>query len=172
MASILVSVILVAQMSRDEWACQNLLNEYRTLSDQVRLKQMQFNASALNPEDVQQAIQAEQQQSIREAPTTLFGSTAQLAATAGQGLGNALGGLGGFSDPRLQRAYALQGARKEVWEQGADPIGDPDKYYEALYQALLRRGLNDEAANVADIFQNRQHLHQLEQAYEQGCTSP
>ena len=65
---------MVAQMSADDWECQKMIDEYRSLSAQIRSQNQQPNINA--------------------APTTLFESTARLGAQSGQAFGKVLGNAG------------------------------------------------------------------------------
>ncbi len=58
------------------------------------------------------------------------------------------GGLGGFRDPRMQRAMMLDEARQEVASSGIDLNANPMEYYDASFKALMNRGLVDEANMV------------------------
>lgn len=58
------------------------------------------------------------------------------------------GGLGGFRDPRMQRAMMLEEARQEVASSGIDLNANPIDYYNSAFTALMKRGLVDEANMV------------------------
>lgn len=58
------------------------------------------------------------------------------------------GGLGGFRDPRMQRAMMLDEARQEVASSGIDLNANPIDYYNSAFTALMKRGLVDEANMV------------------------
>ena len=70
----LAGLLLVAQMSADDWECQKMIDEYRSLSAQIRSQNQQPNINA--------------------APTTLSESMARLGAQSGQAFGKVLGNAG------------------------------------------------------------------------------
>lgn len=80
-----------------------------------------------------------------------------LAAQAGRMIGNVAEGLGGYQDPRIQKAQLMQEAAQEVDAQGYSLMGDgSQEYYKAAYSALMKRGLTAEAAHVRDLALNEQ----------------
>jgi len=58
------------------------------------------------------------------------------------------GGLGGFRDPRMQRALLLDEARQEVAGAGVSLEANPMEYYNSAFTSLMKRGLVDEANQV------------------------
>jgi hypothetical protein len=58
------------------------------------------------------------------------------------------GGLGGFRDPRMQRALLLDEARQEVAGSGVSLDANPLEYYNSAFTSLMKRGLVDEANQV------------------------
>lgn len=58
------------------------------------------------------------------------------------------GGLGGFRDPRMQKALLLDEARQEVAGAGVSLEANPLEYYNSAFTSLMKRGLVDEANQV------------------------
>lgn len=58
------------------------------------------------------------------------------------------GGMGGFRDPRMQRALLLDEARQEVANSGVSLDANPIDYYNSAFTSLMKRGLVDEANQV------------------------
>lgn len=75
----------------------------------------------------------------------------KLAAQAGRSFGNAIAGAAGYEDPQVAKAKLLEEAKMEVDSSGADLMTDPTSYYKAAYEALSKRGLQDEAMGVRQI---------------------
>lgn len=58
------------------------------------------------------------------------------------------GGLGGFRDPRMQKALMLDEAKQEVANSGVNLEDNPLEYYNSAFTSLMKRGLVDEANQV------------------------
>ena len=95
MGMYLVSVLLVAQMTGSDWECQKMIDEYRSLSEQVRPTQ----------------------RSVDDASGDLATSTARLGASAGQAFGNAIGALGGVPSPQQRLRQLDQSIRQDCVSQ-------------------------------------------------------
>jgi len=73
------------------------------------------------------------------------------AARAGQAIGGAIDKLSGYEDPAIARARLLEEAKKEVTDSGIDIFQDSRGYYRKAFEALNKRGLNDEAMQVRNV---------------------
>lgn len=74
------------------------------------------------------------------------------AAMAGTNLGRGIGEATGiYQDPAMQKARLMEEAKMEVDSSGVSLLTDPNAYYEAAYNALQKRGLQDEAMNVRNL---------------------
>ena len=71
----LAGLLLVAQMSADDWECQKMIDEYRSLSAQITSQNQQPNISAAPP-------------------SSLLGMAYQSGAQTGNALGKVLGNAG------------------------------------------------------------------------------
>ena len=96
MGMYLVSVLLVAQMTGSDWECQKMIDEYRSLSEQVR---------------------PTQRSRIDQVTGNWQQEHSQLAAQAGQALGNALGALGGVPSPQQRLKQLDQSIRQDCVSQ-------------------------------------------------------
>lgn len=105
-----------------------------------------------SPQELNTAIRQADQDYINQNVT----ADAPLAisramANAGQSFGRAAGALGGFKDPRVQKAMLMEEAKQEVESSGVDLLSDSQGYYKAAAEALAKRGLMDEAMAVRNI---------------------
>ena len=100
MGMYLVSVLLVAQMTGSDWECQKMIDEYRSLSEQVRPQ-----------------TEAEKRASTNQVTGNWQQAHSQLAAQAGQSFGDALAALGGVPSPQQRLKQLDQSIRQDCVSQ-------------------------------------------------------
>ena len=124
-----------------------------------------------SPQETQFAIgQADQANINANVTANAPLAISRAAATGGQALGKFAGALGGFQDPRMQKAMLMEEAKQEVDASGVDLMNDSQGYYNATAAALAKRGLVDEAMRVKQIAM-AEEAQQAELAYKNAQTT-
>lgn len=106
------------------------------------------------PEEIQSAVRAQGQKlafDYAQLPAGRVGVAAM--ANAGQNFGQAAQAALGYQDPAVKRAMLMEDARKEVDGAGLDLVNNPEEYTAAVAQALMKRGLHDEALRAVTMGQ-------------------
>ena len=102
----------------------------------------------LNASDTAEALRKKQQaEDIAFAQLTPSQKGAYLSAQSGRDIASGVGQLFGYVPPQLQRVRDMEEAISEVHSSGID-FADPTKLYPAMADALNKRGLKQEAAQV------------------------
>lgn len=106
------------------------------------------------PEEIQSAVRAQGQKlafDYAQLPAGRVGVAAM--ANAGQNFGQAAQAALGYQDPAVKRAMLMDDARKEIDGMGIDLVENPEEYTSAVAQALMKRGLHDEALRAVTMGQ-------------------